>query len=944
MRINRIELKNFRNHREAAFEFEKGINLILGENGSGKTSILDAIGFALFNMKLRSDANETLTINESSGYVKIRFTGNDQNVYIVTRKFPATAVSLSEEGSRSSISGVTEVYRKINSLIGNPMDNQVLFENVIVASQNRFASIFDAKPSEREAVFNPVFGTEIYRQMYAGILKKRCDQYERELTFAGGELGASRSQLKDCEELEKNLQAAEKEYLISSGLYSKTAKMIEDTVKTIKNFESRKNLIENLSVKIKGLKAQIDDKRKLIDEIDSDLKTADSAALEEENLKPAHDEYEKIKSDLEKITGEIGELEKAENEYRVNSDMISKLEKELATAEGNRNTVSRQIESDTVTAASLRGEISSITASIDLLEKERIGYERELSSLQKRKSSFDRIYAEYKEADQNSVRNALLAAKAEESLIDEESLNAEIASFEREYAQLEVLKTERDRLRSEITRHKTLMSELSDAERELSKQVCPYLKEECRNIENMGSVNGYFRPKKDQIIRKIESFEKDSASYDDLDERIKNCVKNRSTKNEQLAALGKNRRDALNYRKNESACRQKKAEYALDIAKLFSGLAGEDAACVLDDDYNGASSVMQRTDAEYRTRLSGINGSVQEKRGECAKKENDLNRTALSVEAAGRKLEEIKKQISGTITDLKNRTEAGAAYEQRIAPLADKKKTSAGFTARLKELEPADRKYRSASQNAARRDGLRKRIENERIITDQLLKNCRLAEGELGSVVYNADDHMKLLSDHDRLKPELEEQNGRMMNCKSAFDLARQQSENNSRVARELEDKMLQVSGLSRKKEAADRFREDIKLLGPYISGRRTRMIAAAATANYQRMTGKAERILWENNAEQYLVSVSSPGGIRRFNMLSGGEQVAVALSIRSALASEMTDCRFAIFDEPTINLDAEKKEALSVSLYDMLRDLEQALVVTHDSSFREMAVKVIEL
>ena len=78
--------------------------------------------------------------------------------------------------------------------------------------------------------------------------------------------------------------------------------------------------------------------------------------------------------------------------------------------------------------------------------------------------------------------------------------------------------------------------------------------------------------------------------------------------------------------------------------------------------------------------------------------------------------------------------------------------------------------------------------------------------------------------------------------------------------------------------------------------------------------------------------------------MLSGGEQVAVALSIRSALASEMTDCRFAIFDEPTINLDAEKREALSVSLYDMLKNLEQALVVTHDSTFREMATKVIEL
>jgi len=183
-----------------------------------------------------------------------------------------------------------------------------------------------------------------------------------------------------------------------------------------------------------------------------------------------------------------------------------------------------------------------------------------------------------------------------------------------------------------------------------------------------------------------------------------------------------------------------------------------------------------------------------------------------------------------------------------------------------------------------------------------------------------------------------------MMNFKSAFDLAVNLEDNNNRLYRELEEKTGQFDVLTRKKRIADKFREDIKQLGPYISERRIRMIAAAASENYRRITGRSERILWENNAEQYLVSVSSVNGKRRYNMLSGGEQVAVALSIRSALASEMTDCRFAIFDEPTMNLDAEKKEALSVSLFDMLKNLEQALVVTHDSTFREMAAKVIEL
>jgi len=72
--------------------------------------------------------------------------------------------------------------------------------------------------------------------------------------------------------------------------------------------------------------------------------------------------------------------------------------------------------------------------------------------------------------------------------------------------------------------------------------------------------------------------------------------------------------------------------------------------------------------------------------------------------------------------------------------------------------------------------------------------------------------------------------------------------------------------------------------------------------------------------------------------MLSGGEQVSVAIAIRTALAQSLTSANFAIFDEPTVNLDKDRKELLSRSLNTMLYKLEQVFVVTHDDSFQEMA------
>ena len=54
MIIKRVQLENYRSHSNITVEFTKGVNLILGKNGRGKTSILEAISTVMFNTKDRS--------------------------------------------------------------------------------------------------------------------------------------------------------------------------------------------------------------------------------------------------------------------------------------------------------------------------------------------------------------------------------------------------------------------------------------------------------------------------------------------------------------------------------------------------------------------------------------------------------------------------------------------------------------------------------------------------------------------------------------------------------------------------------------------------------------------------------------------------------------------------------------------------------------------------
>ena len=48
MIFTRLELINFKSHANTTLDFNPGISLIVGENGAGKSSIFEAISFALF--------------------------------------------------------------------------------------------------------------------------------------------------------------------------------------------------------------------------------------------------------------------------------------------------------------------------------------------------------------------------------------------------------------------------------------------------------------------------------------------------------------------------------------------------------------------------------------------------------------------------------------------------------------------------------------------------------------------------------------------------------------------------------------------------------------------------------------------------------------------------------------------------------------------------------
>ena len=55
MEINKLEMISFRNHKKTNISFNPGLTIIWGKNGSGKTSVLEAIHSLSYGKSFRTN-------------------------------------------------------------------------------------------------------------------------------------------------------------------------------------------------------------------------------------------------------------------------------------------------------------------------------------------------------------------------------------------------------------------------------------------------------------------------------------------------------------------------------------------------------------------------------------------------------------------------------------------------------------------------------------------------------------------------------------------------------------------------------------------------------------------------------------------------------------------------------------------------------------------------
>ena len=257
--------------------------LIIGENGSGKSTILDALTFGLFGKPFRSINKSQLinTINEKGLIVEIDFSiGNKK--FLVRRGIKPNIFEILQDGKLlDQLANIRDYQEYLEKVILKL--NYKSFTQIVLLGSSTFEPFMQLKQSDRRAIVEDLLDIQIFSSMNT-ILKQKNSELKNDM----GTL-----------EIEK-------------GLHNQNIKIQEDYIKRLQ--EDSQSVISQKEKEI----TQFESKRKTATDtmaaLNSEIGTLGKKMLNEDSAKKKSSEYEKVQSQIElKLHNAEKELEFYEN-------------------------------------------------------------------------------------------------------------------------------------------------------------------------------------------------------------------------------------------------------------------------------------------------------------------------------------------------------------------------------------------------------------------------------------------------------------------------------------------------------------------------------------------------------------------------------------------------------------------------------------------------------
>lgn len=303
MLINSIRLENIRSYKNQKIEFRNGVVVLSGDIGSGKTSILLAIEFALFG--LNESGSSLLRKGCDEGSVELSFELNNSK-YTIKRFLKKKSEGIRQingylikNDTKIEMTPI-ELKQTIITILGYPQESlnkkSLIYRYTTYTPQDEMKQILYEDNEQRINIIRKIFGIDKYSRIIenSAVLTKTLRENKRELAGKVFDLETKKEALRKINE-EKNV-LLEKEKIIDTQLI--TAKEILA--------QSRKKLF----VLESELKKAHDSRRE---------KTAAETAV-----KHKEEQLTLLKKEIEKLENEIDLLKE-----KVNPEKLNELKKKI---------------------------------------------------------------------------------------------------------------------------------------------------------------------------------------------------------------------------------------------------------------------------------------------------------------------------------------------------------------------------------------------------------------------------------------------------------------------------------------------------------------------------------------------------------------------------------------------------------------------------------------
>lgn len=166
--IERVELLNFISHKDSRIEFGEGVTVFIGKNGSGKSSVIDAITYALYGEHTRSSNRNIVRYGASNAAVILEFTHKEKR-YRVERRVDSkgnleSAVLKYYDGDKlkTEVAGERRQFgesisKRIEEILGLDY-NKMKVAGII--QQGEIDRIIEFKPKEFKELINSIIGID----------------------------------------------------------------------------------------------------------------------------------------------------------------------------------------------------------------------------------------------------------------------------------------------------------------------------------------------------------------------------------------------------------------------------------------------------------------------------------------------------------------------------------------------------------------------------------------------------------------------------------------------------------------------------------------------------------------------------------------------------------------------------------------------------------------